>query len=73
MNKRIATVLLVMILALACQAEAALKKVYNEDINPVEQIDQGIGTSQKHRQICHLPSGRQLVSMVFTLCRFHRK
>lgn len=46
MNKRIATVLLVMILALACQAEAALKKVYNEDINPVEQIDQALAQAK---------------------------
>ena len=73
MNKRIATVLLVMILALACQAEAALKKVYNEDINPVEQIDQALAQAKSTGKFCHLPSGRQLVSMVFTLCRFHRK
>ncbi len=35
----IATSLLAMVFALTMNAQTALKKVYNEDINPIEQID----------------------------------
>lgn len=34
--------LLTLFLALTLNAQTALKKVYNEDINPIEQIDQAL-------------------------------
>ena len=33
---------LTLFLALTLNAQTALKKVYNEDINPIEQIDQAL-------------------------------
>lgn len=42
MNQRIAMALLAMIVAFTCPARAALKKVYDEGINPMEQIDQAL-------------------------------
>ena len=34
------------VLAVTAQAQTALKKVYNEEINPLEQIDQAIGKAK---------------------------
>ena len=42
MGKTIYISLLSVFLALTMNAQTALKKVYNEDINPIEQIDQAI-------------------------------
>ena len=42
MGKTICISLLSVFLALTMNAQTALKKVYNEDINPIEQIDQAI-------------------------------
>ena len=40
--KKLLVVLLAVLLSLSANAQTGLKKVYNEDINPVEQIDQAI-------------------------------
>ena len=40
--KRAITVLFSFLLAFAVEAQTELKKVYNEDINPIEQIDQAL-------------------------------
>lgn len=37
--KRITLVLLALLMAITIEAQTSLKKVYNEDINPIEQID----------------------------------
>ena len=42
MRKKIILSLLGVCLALTLNAQTALKKVYNEDINPIEQIDQAL-------------------------------
>ena len=42
MRKTIAISLLGLFFALTLNAQTALKKVYNEDINPIEQIDQAL-------------------------------
>ncbi len=42
MRKKIILSLLGVCLALALNAQTALKKVYDEDINPIEQIDQAL-------------------------------
>jgi len=44
--KRIIFVLCAAVLAVTAQAQTALKKVYNEEINPLEQIDQAIGKAK---------------------------
>ncbi|MBO7470360.1 MAG: thioredoxin family protein [Bacteroidaceae bacterium] len=44
--KRIILALCAAVLALTAQAQTALKKVYNEGINPLEQIDQAIGKAK---------------------------
>ena len=56
MNKRIATVLLVLVLTLVNQSQAALKKVYNENINPVEQIEQALAQAKEENKfvICQV-------------------
>lgn len=41
-RKKIMLALLVAMLATTMNAQTALKKVYNEDINPLEQIDQAL-------------------------------
>ena len=46
MRKKIILSLLGVCLALTLNAQTALKKVYNEDINPIEQIDQAIEKSK---------------------------
>ena len=40
--KRIAVIFVSFLLALTLEAQNGLKKVYNEDINPIEQIDQAL-------------------------------
>ena len=42
MKKKLILSLLVVCFTLTMNAQTALKKVYNEDINPIEQIDQAI-------------------------------
>ena len=45
--KRIILALCAAVLAVTAQAQTALKKVYNEEINPLEQIDQAIGKAKE--------------------------
>ena len=40
--RRIAVIFVSFLLALTLEAQNGLKKVYNEDINPIEQIDQAL-------------------------------
>ena len=44
--KRIILALCAAVLAVTAQAQTVLKKVYNEEINPLEQIDQAIGKAK---------------------------
>ncbi|MBP5631077.1 MAG: thioredoxin family protein [Bacteroidaceae bacterium] len=44
--KKIILALCAAVLAVTAQAQTALKKVYNEEINPLEQIDQAIGKAK---------------------------
>ena len=46
MRKSIITTLFVALFAVTANAQTTLKKVYNEDINPIEQIDQAIAKAQ---------------------------
>ena len=41
-SKRLILSLTVVLLALTVSAQTALKKVYNEDVNPIEQIDEAV-------------------------------
>lgn len=40
--KRITLVLLALLMAITIEAQTSLKKVYDEDINPIEQIDKAL-------------------------------
>ena len=42
MKNRVMVLLISTVLATAVNAQTTSKKVYNEDINPVEQIDQAV-------------------------------
>ncbi len=42
MKKMILTSMAALLFAVTVNAQTALKKVYNEDINPLEQIDQAV-------------------------------
>ncbi len=42
MKKKLIMATFVAFLALSCQAQTALKRVYNETINPLEQIDEAV-------------------------------
>lgn len=44
--KRFAIILFSVLVALTTEAQTALKKVYNEDINPLEQIDQAVAKAK---------------------------
>ena len=46
MKKKIILLLLAVISALNVNAQNSLKKVYNEDINPIEQIDQAVAKAK---------------------------
>ena len=46
MNKRIILGIFVLLMAIAANAQTALKKVYNEEINPLEQIDQAVSKAK---------------------------
>lgn len=46
MKKKVIVTLFCAFLSLAMSAQTALKKVYNEDINPIEQIDQAVGKAK---------------------------
>ena len=45
--KKIILALCAAVLAVTAEAQTALKKVYNEEINPLEQIDQAIGKAKE--------------------------
>ena len=42
MNKRIILGIIILMISLLANAQTGLKKVYNEEINPLEQIDQAL-------------------------------
>ena len=44
--KKVILSLLTTFFALSLNAQTALKKVYNEDINPIEQIDQAVAKAK---------------------------
>lgn len=46
MKKKIMMALPAILLALTINAQTTLKKVYNEDINPIEQIDQALAKAK---------------------------
>ncbi|MCH5178836.1 MAG: thioredoxin family protein [Prevotellaceae bacterium] len=46
MRKRIATIFACMLIALSVSAQNALKKVYDEDINPIEQVEKAVATAK---------------------------
>ena len=46
MKKILAISVLSLLFAVGLQAQTALKKVYNEDINPIEQIDQAVAKAK---------------------------
>ena len=59
MRKSIITTLFVALFAVTANAQTTLKKVYNEDINPIEQIDQAIAKAQSEGKfvICQVLIG----------------
>ena len=46
MKKRIASIFACMLIALSVSAQNALKKVYDEDINPIEQVEKAVATAK---------------------------
>jgi hypothetical protein len=46
MRKAIVISLFTALFVLAVNAQTAVKKVYNEDINPIEQIDQAVAKAK---------------------------
>ena len=46
MKRSILSLLAVLLMALTVQAQTATKKVYDEEINPIEQIDEAVGKAQ---------------------------
>ena len=72
MRKVIMTLLIVM-MAIAANAQTGLKKVYNEEINPLEQIDQALAKAKGEGKFVCVSGRRQLVSLVPALCRFHHQ
>lgn len=58
--KKIILALCAAVLAVTAQAQTALKKVYNEEINPLEQIDQAIGKAKAEGKfvVCQVGGNR---------------
>ena len=46
MKKNLILAIVAVLFALTANAQTALKKVYNEDINPIEQIDQAVAKAK---------------------------
>ena len=46
MSKKLILSIITALIALAVNAQTAVKKVYNEDINPIEQIDQAVAKAK---------------------------
>ena len=67
MRKKFFLSLLGLCLALILDAQNGLKKVYNEDINPIEQIDQAVLKAKTEGK------GWQLVPLVLAVCRLHHE
>ena len=44
--RKVLTTLLIVMMAIAANAQTGLKKVYNEEINPLEQIDQALAKAK---------------------------
>ena len=66
MNVRIIVLLIALSTAMTAMAQNGLKKVYDEEINPLEQIDQAVvkAKSEGKYVICQVVSA---------LCRLHNK
>ena len=59
--RKVLTTLLIVMMAIAANAQTGLKKVYNEEINPLEQIDQALAKAKaitKRRCCAFLRTGR---------------
>ena len=46
MKKKLILAIVAVLFALTANAQKALKKVYNENINPIEQIDQAVAKAK---------------------------
>ena len=46
MKKKLILAIVAVLFALTANAQKALKKVYNENINPIEQIDQAVSKAK---------------------------
>ena len=70
MKKILFSAILALFLSLTVNAQeaGAGKKVYNEEIDPIEQIDQAAG-----KEIRDLSGWGQLVPLVSALCRLHHE
>ena len=60
--RKVLTTLLIVMMAIAANAQTGLKKVYNEEINPLEQIDQALAKAKatiRRRCCASLRTGHQ--------------
>ena len=46
MRRTLAIILLAFVVALGTDAQTALKKVYDEDVNPIQQIDRAVAKAK---------------------------
>ena len=59
MSKKTLLALLALVFALTMNAQTALPKVYDEDVNPIEQIDQAVMKAKSEGK--------------FVICRLHQE
>ena len=55
------------------QMQTALKKVYNESIDPMAQIDEALAKAKKNGKFVICQVGGNVVPMVLEVCRFCRE
>lgn len=73
MRRMITFAFMMTMVVMMAHAQGGLKKVYNESIDPMGQIDAGLQKAKTEGKFVVCQLGGQLVSMVPEVCRFRRE
>ena len=71
MKKTLIVASLALLCSLALKAQTALKKVYDEKADPIEQIDKALLKAENEDKFVICQGGWKLVPVVFAFCGFH--
>ena len=73
MRKKIVLSLLMAFVGLSMEAQTTVKKVYDEEINPVEQIDMALAKAKAEGRYVVCQVGGNWCPWCLRFCRFHHQ